>query len=73
MLLKIKAIVAFAVFSAVAGLLASLAGADYITAFGPSIGAIVSGGIGYGVKESLPLIRIYIGKAFGVTIPTEEG
>lgn len=74
MLLKIKAIIAFAAVSGVGGVFAGLAGADWITALGPGAGALVAGAIGYAVKESLPLVSRYIYKAFGVKVePPVEG
>jgi len=71
MLNKIKAIFGLAVITGVAGFFAALQGADYAAAFGPSIGALLSGGVGYGVKESLPRIKTYLAKAFGVKLPNE--
>lgn len=73
MLLKIKAIFGAALIVGIGGFFTSLGGANYVEAFGPSVGMFAAGGVGFAVKESLPRITAYLSKAFGVKVIVDDG
>jgi uncharacterized protein (DUF697 family) len=60
MLNKVRNIFILAAIAGIGGVVASLSGVDYVTAFGPGVGSVVAAAVAYGSKEGVPVLIAYL-------------